>query len=63
MKDIKGNEITKNSIINDLDGRTYSIIEKNKELYAKSLFDDSGCGEYVLSQERIIRNGFKIIYN
>lgn len=61
MRDINNNEIKVNSIVKDLNDKQYMIIEKNKELYAKSLFDDCGCGEYVLYQERIMRNGFEIV--
>lgn len=61
MKDINGKEIFVGLTIEDFDGKKYLIIEKDSELYAKSLFDDAGCGLYVLYQERIIRNGFKII--
>ena len=47
--------------IEDFEGRKYLITEKDNELYAKALFNDSGCSEYILYQERIIRNGFKLI--
>lgn len=61
MRDINNNEITINSIVKDFNDKQYVIVEKNNELYAKSLFDDCGCGEYVLYQERIIRNGFTLV--
>lgn len=61
MKDINGKEVLPGLTIEDSDGKKYLIVENDTELYAKSLFDDAGCGLYILHQERIIRNGFKII--
>lgn len=61
MKDINGIEILIGSTVVDADNNKYSIIEKNNDLYAKSLFNDCGFGEYVLYQERVIRNKFKVI--
>lgn len=61
MKDINGFEILIGSIIVDSDNREYSIVEKDGEMCAKSLFNDCGVGEYILYQERIDRNGFRII--
>lgn len=61
MKDINGIKISIGVTIEDSTGKKYLITEKNNALYAKSLFTDSGCGEYILYEERIIRNGFKVI--
>lgn len=61
MRDINGIKILIGSVVIDSDNREYSITEKDGEMYAKSLFDDCGVGEYILYQERIDRNGFKII--
>lgn len=61
MKDINGKKMFVGLTIEDSNGKKYLIIEKDSELYAKSLFDDAGCGLYILHQERINRNGFKII--
>ena len=61
MKDINGMKISIGAKIEDFEGRKYLITEKDNELYAKALFNDSGCSEYILYQEIIIRNGFKLI--
>lgn len=61
MTDINGVEILIGSKVSDIDNNKYSIIEKNGELHAKSLFNDCGSGEYVLYQERVNRNKFKVI--
>lgn len=63
LTDINNLKINKNSIIEDLERRRYIVIEKNGDLFAKSLFNDAGCGEYLLYQDRIYKNGFKIINN
>ena len=61
MKDINNQDIIVGATVEDTNGNKYLIIEKNSELYAQSLFSDAGCGSYILYQDRIIRNGFKII--
>lgn len=61
MEDINGVEILIGSFMMDSDNREYVVAEKSGEMYAKSLFNDCGVGEYILYQERINRNGFKII--
>lgn len=61
MKDINGVNISIGDILIDKDYRRYSVVSKEESLYAHSLFEDSGCGDYILYQERIDRNGFKIL--
>ena len=61
MTDINGVEILIGSTVVDADNNKYSIIEKNNNLYARSLFNDCGFGEYILYQERVDRNKFKVI--
>lgn len=60
MIDIKGTEVKVGSTVMDANNNKYIIIEKNGELHAKALFNDSGCGEYILYQERINRNSFEV---
>lgn len=59
MQDINGKEIKVGQTL-DRDLREFEVIEKWDTLYAKSLFNDSGCGEYELYQTRVNRNSFKI---
>ncbi len=61
MRDINDVEILVGSMVVDSDNNKYSIIEKHGQLYAKSLFNDYGCGEYILYKERVNRNKFKVI--
>lgn len=63
MVDVSGIIISERAIIIDKENNKYKIIKKDKNLYAKSMFNDSGCGEYILYQERIFRNMFKVISN
>jgi hypothetical protein len=60
MKDVNGKTIQSGNLLTDGESK-YKVIEKDGKLYAKSLFDDSGCGEYLLYQERINRNEFVVI--
>ena len=59
--DINGVEILEGSKLVDYVNNKYLVISKDGELYAKSLFEDCGCGEYYLHQDRIRRNEFKIV--
>ena len=61
LKDINGIEILEGSKLVDYVNNKYLVISKDGELYAKSLFEDCGCGEYYLHQDRIRRNEFKIV--
>lgn len=61
MKDINGILIKEGSLLEDLDGRRYCVVTLDGNLYAKSLFSESGCGDYLLYKERVIRNGFKVV--
>lgn len=60
MQDINGKEIRVGQILLDRDLREFEVIEKWDTLYAKSLFNDVGFGEYELYQARVNRNYFKI---
>lgn len=61
MKDINGVNIFAGDILIDSDCRKYFVTKKEDELYANSLFEDCGCGKYLLYQERVDRNGFKVL--
>lgn len=60
LKDIEGTIIIEGHTLKDGDGRKYKVIGKDGELYAKSQFRDDGCGEYILYQNRINSNEFKV---
>ena len=61
LLDCTGKDLNIGSIIQDELDLKYKVIEENKILYAKSLFNDSGCGKYELNQKRIDCNKFKLI--